>query len=167
VRVGSVPPLAIVLRRAICETSDTRARSMVLLEDVSTHENLHLAAARGRSADASAISEEAELRRLPAILHVCTRISARPLGRKRWFRMNTYKHTLLVFPAVLVLTLTIGAGPASAMADEQATCVGEFASSLNQFGQTFGVQGLGGRLIAEAALREGGVARYASIDNCD
>jgi len=69
--------------------------------------------------------------------------------------MKTYKHPLLVFPAALVLTLVIGAGPASAMADEQANGVGEFASSLNQFGQTFGVQGLGGRLIAEAALREG------------
>lgn len=38
---------------------------------------------------------------------------------------------------------------------------------LLQFGQTFGVQGLGGRLVSEAALRERGVARYASIDNCD
>ena len=81
--------------------------------------------------------------------------------------MNIHKCTVLVLPAALVLTLAVGAGPASAMADEQANCVGEFASSLNQFGQTFDVQGLGGRLIAEAALREGGVARYASIDNCD
>jgi hypothetical protein len=53
------------------------------------------------------------------------------------------------------------------MADERANCVGEFGSGMNQFGQTFGVSGLGGRLISEAALREGGVARYASIDNCD
>ena len=81
--------------------------------------------------------------------------------------MKTYKRTLLIFPAAFVLTLAIGAGPASAMADEQANCVGEIASRLNPVGQTFGVQGLGGRLIAEAALREGGVARYASIDNCD
>jgi hypothetical protein len=99
-----------------------------------------------------------------AILHTCPR-SARPDGGL--FHMSITKRTLLILPAALVLTLAVGAGPASAVADEQANCVGEFASSLNQFGQTFGVQGLGGRLIAEAALREGGVARYASIDNCD
>lgn len=81
--------------------------------------------------------------------------------------MRIHKRTLLVLPAALVLTLAGGAGPASAMADDNGNCVGEFASSLNQFGQSFGVKGLGGRLVAEAALREGGVARYASIDNCD
>lgn len=81
--------------------------------------------------------------------------------------MNICKRTLLVLPATLILSLAVGSGPAAAMADEKANCVGEFASSLNQFGQTFGVSGLGGRLISEAALREGGVARYASIDNCD
>ena len=81
--------------------------------------------------------------------------------------MNIYKRTLLIVPAALILTLTVGTGPAAATADERANCVGEFGSSLNQFGQTFGVSGLGGRLISEAALREGGVARYASIDNCD
>ena len=81
--------------------------------------------------------------------------------------MNIYKRTLLILPAALILTLAAGTGPAAAMADEKGNCVGEFGSSMNQFGQTFGVSGLGGRLISEAALREGGVARYASIDNCD
>ena len=79
--------------------------------------------------------------------------------------MSLSTRTLSVVPAAVVLVLAVGAGPASAAADD-ANCVGEFASSLNQFGQTFGVQGLGGRLVSEAALREGGVARYASIDDC-
>lgn len=79
--------------------------------------------------------------------------------------MNISTRTSVVAPVVLAVTLVVGAGPASA--DEHANCVGEFASTLTQFGQTFGVQGLGGRLVSEAALREGGVARYASVDNCD
>ena len=79
--------------------------------------------------------------------------------------MNLSTRALVVAPAVLAVTLAVGGGSASA--DDHANCVGEFASTLTQFGQTFGVQGLGGRLVSEAALREGGVARYASIDNCD
>jgi hypothetical protein len=71
----------------------------------------------------------------------------------------------LTLTAALTVALAVGVGPASA--DDRANCVGEFASTLTQFGQTFGVQGLGGRLVSEAARREGGVARYASIDNCD
>lgn len=73
-----------------------------------------------------------------------------------------------VFVAASVTTLALlaaGVGPAAA--EDNANCVGEFASTLNQFGQSFGVQGLGGRLVSEAALRERGVARYASINNCD
>ena len=81
--------------------------------------------------------------------------------------MRLRKRTLFIAPAALALSLTVGIGPASAMANDSANCVGDFTSGLNQFGQTFGVQGLGGRLVSEAALREGGVARYASIDNCD
>lgn len=79
--------------------------------------------------------------------------------------MSIHKHTLVV--AAAAISLMVGAAPASAVTDGNANCVGEFASTLNQFGQTFGVQGLGGRLVSEAALREGGVARYASIDNCE
>ena len=78
--------------------------------------------------------------------------------------MNRSTRALTV-PAALALALAVGVGPASA--DDHANCVGEFASTLTQFGQTFGVQGLGGRLVSEAARREGGVARYASIDNCE
>ena len=78
--------------------------------------------------------------------------------------MNRSTRALTV-TAALTVALAVGVGPASA--DDHANCVGEFASSLTQFGQTFGVQGLGGRLVSEAARREGGVARYASIDNCD
>jgi len=78
--------------------------------------------------------------------------------------MNRHKRALTV-TAALTVSLAVGVGPASA--DDHANCVGEFASTLTQFGQTFGVQGLGGRLASEAARREGGVARYASIDNCD
>jgi hypothetical protein len=78
--------------------------------------------------------------------------------------MNRHKRALTV-TAALTVSLAVGVGPASA--DDHANCVGEFASTLTQFGQTFGVQGLGGRLVSEAASREGGVARYASIDNCD
>jgi hypothetical protein len=78
--------------------------------------------------------------------------------------MNRHKRALTV-TAALTVSLAVGVGPASA--DDHANCVGEFASTLTQFGQTFGVQGLGGRLVSEAARREGGVARYASIDNCD
>ena len=79
--------------------------------------------------------------------------------------MNLSKRALVIAPAVLAVTLAIGGGPASA--DDHANCVGEFASTLTQFGQTFGVQGLGGRLVSEAARREGGVAEYANVDNCD
>jgi hypothetical protein len=79
--------------------------------------------------------------------------------------MTLSKRALVVVPAVLAVTLAVGGGPASA--DDQANCVGEFASTLTQFGQTFGVQGLGGRLVSEAARREGGVAKYARVDNCD
>ena len=79
--------------------------------------------------------------------------------------MNSPERAFIVIPTVLALALAVGAGPASA--GDNANCVGEFASTLTQFGQTFGVQGLGGRLVSEAALREGGVARYASVDNCD
>jgi hypothetical protein len=78
--------------------------------------------------------------------------------------MNRHKRALTV-TAALTVSLAVGVGPASA--DDHANCVGEFASTLTQFGQTFGVQGLGGRLVSEAARREGGVARYASTDNCD
>jgi hypothetical protein len=75
--------------------------------------------------------------------------------------------TMLVALAALPAALSLGTGSASAAAGGPANCVGEFASTLTQFGQTFGVQGLGGRLVSEAARREGGVSRYASIDNCD
>ena len=78
--------------------------------------------------------------------------------------MNLHERALTV-TAALTVALAVGAGPASA--DDHANCVGEFASTLTQFGQTFNVQGLGGRLVSEAARREGGVARYASVDNCD
>ncbi|CAA9320875.1 MAG: hypothetical protein AVDCRST_MAG61-2313 [uncultured Friedmanniella sp.] len=80
--------------------------------------------------------------------------------------MSPIKRMLLV-AAAAVLVLMVGVAPASAAAEGNANCAGEFASNLNQFGQSYGVQGLGGRLVSEAALREGGVARYASIDNCD
>lgn len=81
--------------------------------------------------------------------------------------MTLSRSSLFVAAGALAAALATGVGPASAAADDSANCVGEFASTLNQFGQSFGVQGLGGRLVSEAARREGGVARYASINNCD
>lgn len=77
------------------------------------------------------------------------------------------RNRTLLGAAAIGFAVAAGAGPASAAADDNANCVGEFASALNQFGQSFGVQGLGGRLVSEAALRERGVSRYASINNCD
>ena len=79
--------------------------------------------------------------------------------------MSSRKHVLFLAPTAILLALSVGVDPASA-ADDSANCVGEFASFYNQFGKSF-VGGLGGRLVSDAALREGGVARYASIDNCD
>jgi hypothetical protein len=81
--------------------------------------------------------------------------------------MRLRRSPVFVAASVTTLALLAGVGPAAAAAKDNANCVGEFASTLNQFGQSFGVQGLGGRLVSEAALRERGVARYASINNCD
>ena len=64
--------------------------------------------------------------------------------------MKLSTRALVVAPAVLAVTLAVGGGPASA--DDHANCVGEFASTLTQFGQTWVFQGLGGGLVSEAAL---------------
>ena len=81
--------------------------------------------------------------------------------------MSVRTRALIILTAAVVLSQASGIEPASAAPDERANCVGEFASAMNQFGQTFGVQGLGGRLVSDAARREGGVARYARVDDCD
>jgi hypothetical protein len=81
--------------------------------------------------------------------------------------MSFRKRMLFIASAALALSLTLGIGPASPWSTTTPTASESSHRPSTSSARAFGVQGLGGRLVSEPPRREGGVAGYASIDNCD